>query len=436
MSVSLAVLNTKRAKLRNEMIALQRRAEEADPENGTMPPEMQSAFDAMKVALADLENAISNRAAVDAFERAESGRSLSGGDKKLELAMRAFRPGVAIAGAAGMRVDDGPEREISAEMARRSGRRVEGILIPYQSFHRPLERRVETTGGQAAGIIGTYLDESLYIDALRAAVVTARLGATYIPGLETNTDMPRLASTATAQWVAEGQPITTDTNEAFDKVSLRPHTVGAVVEFTRHTLLTSTPQVADAVRDDMVKVIARALDLAVLNGSGSPDPLGILNTPGLSKVSTAPNGGPLTWMGVLAMMQSVQLANAPEGSFGWAGDPQIRAAAMGTLRFPGVAAGVIMESPDSLAGYPFLSTTQIPLATEGTGTGLSTLIFGAWSEVIMALFGEGVEVVTNPYGNPQFNAGNVAVRVLCTADIAIKHIGSFCAATDVSAPTV
>ena len=433
MSVHLPSLLAKRTKIRDDMRAMQRRAEEADPENATMSPEAQAAFDALKVALQDLENAIANRAAVDAFERNETGRVLVNNDKQLEAAKRAFRPNMAIAGLAGLRVDDGPEREISQEMARRSGRKIEGLLIPYESFHRPLERRVVTPGGTGAGIIGTYLDETQYIDALRANIICARLGARYITGLDQNTDFPRLSAVATAQWVADGSAITTDTTEAFNKLSIRPHTVGSVVEFTRQMLLTSTPAVQDACRNDMVQVVARAIDLAALDGSGSPDPLGILNTSGLTVISNGTNGGSLSWPGVLALMEAVQLANAPETAMGFAGNPRVRASAMGTLRFAGVAAGTIMESPNELAGYPFAATTQLPLNTKGTGSNLSTLIFGAWDEVIIAMFGEGVEVLANPYGSPQFNAGNVAVRVLCTADVQLRHIASFAAMTDIVA---
>ncbi|MDQ2801715.1 MAG: phage major capsid protein [Pseudomonadota bacterium] len=433
MSVHLPSLLAKRTKIRDDMRAMQRRAEEADPENATMSPEAQSAFDALKVALADLESAISNRAAVDAFERSETGTSLGGGDRQLQTAKRAFRPEIAIAGLAGLRVDDGPEREISAEMARRSGRKLEGILLPWESFYRPIERRAETTTGAGAGLIGVYLDGSQYVDALRANLVCAKLGARYIAGLDQATDFPRLSATATAQWVLEGVALTTDTTQAWNKISLRPHTVGDVVEFTRNMLLTSTPAVQDAVRNDLVQVIARAIDLAVLAGSGSPDPFGILNTTGLTILSGGTNGGALTWPAVLALMESVQLANAPDQMLGWAGTPRVRAAAMGALRFAGVAAGTVMEDPDELAGYPFAATTQLPLNTKGTGSNLSTLIFGAWDEVIVGMFGEGIEVLANPYGTPQFNSGNIAVRCLASADVAIRHIASFAALTDLIA---
>ena len=437
MSASLASLNIKAAKIRADMHALQQRADEADPVDGTMTPEMQSAFDAMKVALSNLEAAISNRAAIDAFERAETGRPIAGGDAKLELAKRAFRTGIAIAAAAGLRVDDGPEREVQQEMQRRGKNRhaVEGgVLIPFEAFHKPVERRVLTPAGTGAGIEGVHLDPTLYIDALRAAMIVPKLGARYI-NLDLNTDMPRLATTAKAQWVLDGTPASEDTSESFDKVSLRAgrHVIG-ICEFTREMLLTSTPAVQDAVRDDLVQVLARAIDLAALAGSGNSDPLGVLNTPGLNIQSLDTNGGPITWGAVLGLLRAVQLANAPEPSIGFAGDPRIRAQAMNTLRFSGVAAGTVMESPDELAGYAYQSTTQLPLNTKGsTGVNLSTLIAGAWSELIVATFGDGISVLANPYGSPQFNSGNIQLRAICTADIGIRHISAFAALTDIAA---
>ena len=146
MAVSLPQLLAQRTATRDRLKDLQKRAEAADPAAGIMAPELQAEFDTAAATLAGLDRAISNRAAVDALERVETGTTLAGGDNKLELALRAFRPNVAIAGCAGLRIDDGPEREVSAELARRSGRKVEGMLMPWQCFHRPYRAaRVDTS---------------------------------------------------------------------------------------------------------------------------------------------------------------------------------------------------------------------------------------------------------------------------------------------------
>ena len=434
---TLAQLTAKRAKLRAEMLALQKRADEADPDNGTMPDDMQAIFDDLKQKLEELEAAINNRAALDAFERAEPGRPVVSADQRWISAKRAFRPGIAIAAAAGLMVDAGPEREVQQEMQRRSRGRsaINGAaLIPFEAFHKPVERRVLTPAGAGFGLEGVHLDAGLYIDALRAALIVPKLGARYI-NLDMNTDMPRLATTATAQWVLDGNSAATDTTESFDKVSLRAgrHVIG-ICEFTREMLLTSTPAVQDAVRDDLVQVLARAIDLAALAGTGNNDPLGVLNTPGLTIQSLGTNGGPITWAAVLALLESVELANAPEASIGFAGNPRIRASMMNTLRFPGINGSVpLMEKPDELAGYTYASTTQLPSNSKGSGSNLSTLICGAWSELVVAMFGDGISVLANPYGPNQYASGNIQLRAICTADVAVRHISAFAALTDVAA---
>jgi hypothetical protein len=60
-SVSLPSLLAKRAKPRADLIAPQKRAAEADPEDDTMDAATQAAFDTLRTALADLEAAISTR---------------------------------------------------------------------------------------------------------------------------------------------------------------------------------------------------------------------------------------------------------------------------------------------------------------------------------------------------------------------------------------
>jgi HK97 family phage major capsid protein len=387
---SMTALNARRAKVRDQMRALQEEADSGDGE-GVMTEAQQSAFDTLKQALDALEKAITNRAAIDDIDRQTRGLQIGGGsssgDGQWESRQRDFNITRAIAGASGLHVDDGPEREVSRELAKRSSRAVEGFMIPFKALHRPVETRVLTPGGTGAGIIGTYLDQSQYVDALRAAIVMARLGARYITGLDTQIDLPALDAVATAQWVADGSGITTDTSETFGKISLRPHTLGGIVEFTRFMLLTSTPAVQDAARNDLVQVIARGIDFAAIGGPGGVSPTGILNASGLTVVPIATNGGAATWASVLELIEAVQVANAPDQNLAFIGNPKVRAQLMNTLKFPGVSGSMaVMDDPNKLGGYDFASTTQCPSnGTKGTGTGLSTLIYGSMSEILIAM---------------------------------------------------
>ena len=436
MAVSLATLTTRRTALVAEMRAAQADAE-TGPGEGVMTPEQQAAFDAMKVALTNLENAIANRAAVDDLDRQTRGLQIGGGSAdQFEVAARGFNIARALAGAAGLHVDDGPEREISRELQKRSGKSIEGFLIPFQALSTRVEQRVLAPTGGGAGLVGTYLDASQYIDALRAALVCAKAGCRYLTGLDTLIDIPALSVVAQATWVADGSAIPTDAAETFGKISLRPRLLGGLVEFTRAQLITSTPAVQDAVRNDLVQVLARGIDAAVISGSGGLDPRGVLNQVGIGSVAISANGGPLTWAAVLALVESVQVANAPEDHQAFVGNPKVRAQLMNTLKFPGVSGSMaVMDKADDLGGYPYFSTTLCPAnGTKGTGSNLSTLIFGSWPEVLVGIWGAGVEILVNPWGSPQFAAGSVQVRALINADVALRHSASFAAISDIAAP--
>ena len=72
---------------------------------------------------------------VDDHERRMNGEPLTGrADTHFESACRDFSLRAAIAGAAGMNMDWSKERELSTELARRSGRSFQGVAVPLSVF--------------------------------------------------------------------------------------------------------------------------------------------------------------------------------------------------------------------------------------------------------------------------------------------------------------
>jgi HK97 family phage major capsid protein len=181
-------------------------------------------------------------------------------------------------------------------------------------------------------------------------------------------------------------------------------------------------------------VLARALDGAAINGTGSSnDPVGILNTTGIGSVSSGTTGGPITWPNVLALIEAVETANAPADARAFVGNPKVKAAAMQTPRVSGVALGMVMEAQDRLAGYPYASTTLCPSnLTKSTGTGLSALIFGSWSELLIGTW-NAIDLLVNPYAETPYQKGSIWVRAMMTVDIQVRHAASFAAAVDIAA---
>ncbi len=300
-----------------------------------------------------------------------------------------------------LNVDAGRERELSAELARRSGRRFEGMAIPLAIFRRPVrhEERVLTTaapgGGPGSNIIATDHMGAQFIDILRARMVVRQLGATVLNDLRGNVDIPRLKASGTAGWVAENAAISAADHQ-FEKAQLTPKHVGALAEFSRNMLLQSSPDIEALVRSDFADILAQAVDQAAINGGGSNEPDGILQTSGVD-TSVSMSSGP-TWATVLQLIETVETANSMGSAF--ATNPSAVRKMRSTAKVSSTDSVMIMEAPAMLAGFPLASTTNVPSTlTDGASPETldrSALIFGNWADLLIGYWSV-FDLLVNPY---------------------------------------
>jgi HK97 family phage major capsid protein len=416
--MKLRELLERRTKIVEEMRAI---TNQPTGDGGDLSAEQSTRFDALKTELAGLEKNIERQQTLDEAERRMQGTPLhTSGDRQLDDELRRFSLLRAIAMQVPdltTRVDCGRERELSQELAKRSGMAFQGVPVPMQVF----EKRV-TTGATGADLISTDLMAGQYIDSLRAALVIRRLGARVLSGLMGNVDIPKRTGSSTAAWVADNAAISA-TDGSFDKVSMTPKHVGARTEFSRNMLLQSSPDIEALVRDDFAAILARAVDLAAIQGGGSNEPVGILETPNLNTVADAS-----TWAKVLQLIETVEMENA-EGS-AWLTDPRVVRKLRSTAKVSSTDSVMIMQSPNELAGYPLISSSIVPggsLSPLGDGI----LIFGQWSDLLLGYWSV-FDLLVNPYESTAYSKGNVQVRGIITADVAVRHIESFAASTDVT----
>ena len=416
----------RRAKLVTQLREAQDQAD-ASSEDGAMSDDQVAAFDKIKAALVELEEALSRRALIEDAERRAAGTPIGArADQGFERSLHEFSIVKAIAAAAGMDVDAGREREVSQEIARRSGRQFQGIAVPVQALRRPVERRTITTTGSGGNLVATMLDGSQYVDLLRAALVIRQLGARVLTGLSANVDIPRMTSSAAVGWVAENQALSM-TGETFDKVALRPKHAGAIVELSRNMLQQSTPDVEQLVRDDLAQVLARALDSAAIFGAGGVEPVGILNTANVPVLPLGTNGAPLNYDAVADLMGLPLNANVMGESMGFLSNTKVRQHLVKMLNLQGQPLGLdtIFE------GQPQQWSNLVPASgTKGTGANLSAMIYGNWSDLIIGFWSE-LDVLVNPYDSAAYSKGNVLVRAMMTCDVAVRHPESFAAITDI-----
>ena len=374
----------------------------AESEKRDLSDNEQGAFNTGKTELERLERDIGNAEFLAEAERRAQGEPVNGGgDKRFEAELREFSLRKAIASQIpGLNVDAGREVEISRELERRAGRAAEGMLCPTAVF----EKRVVTTGlpagGPGANVIGTDWRGDMFIDRLRDAMVVRRLGVRVLDGLVGNVDIPKFKASATAAWIAENTALT-PSDVQFEKVSLAPKHVGVLTEVSRNMILQSSPDIEGILRDDFAAQLGAALDKAAIQGGGTNEPVGVLGTSGVTDVPGGTTGLALTYDNVVALIGAVAGANAlAQGSLGFLTNTKVTTKAATTLKNTAdTASNFIIPDPGSgtLAGYPLAVTNLVPSnLTKSTGTNLSALIFGAWSEMLIGYW-SAFDLLVNPY---------------------------------------
>lgn len=407
----------------------------AETEKRDLTADEVSKFGTLKTSIADLDAKIGRaQTLADAERSAPAIVHGKVGDGQFEERARDFSIVKAIRAAmpadlGGGGVDASFEREISQEVARRSGRTFEGIAVPDQVFLQ--ERRTLLTSDSAADLVPNVHRSDLFIDRLRSALVMERLGATVLSGLVGTVDIPRQTGSSAAQWVAEDGSLT-ESDAAFDDVTLSPKTVGAMTSYSRRTLLNASPSIEQIVRNDLAAVIASAIDEKAIAGDGAGNtPTGILNTNGIGSVAMGVNGGAPTWAAILSLIAELETDNA-EGTAFLANSKFVKKA-RGTVKVADTDSVMMMEAARELAGYPLAVTNAVPSnLTKGTlNAAASALIFGNFPDLLIGYW-SGVDILLNPYETTAYAKGRVLVRAMRDVDVAVRHPESFAAIKDIA----
>ncbi|MDX2074697.1 MAG: phage major capsid protein [Alphaproteobacteria bacterium] len=306
----------------------------------------------------------------------------------------------------------GFELEVSRAAAEKSNKEVRGILIPAEVLAASFGKRDLTKGTSTAGghTVATDLLGSSFIDILRKRAVVQQLGATLMTGLVGNVAIPRQTGAATAYWVAEsGAP--TESQQAFDQVTLSPKTVGAYTDYSRKLFLQSSLDIESFVRNDLARVIALEIDRAALYGSGSSNqPLGIKDTTNVNTVDFAADAP--TWAEVVDLESQIAADNADIGALKYL----ISAAGRGALKTAkkDSGSGIFIIEDNKINGYGFEVSNQVASGDYW---------FGNWSDLMIGMW-SGLDLMVDPITGA--TSGTVRIVALQDMDSAVRHPESFC----------
>lgn len=313
------------------------------------------------------------------------------------------------------------ELELGHELTRQVGRNPQGVHAPLSALMPAALQRdltVGTGGGSTGGkLVATNLLADRFIDLLRnrAAIMPH---ATVLGGLVGNVAIPRQTGPGTSYWVAEGEA-PTESAQAFDQVTMSPKTLGAFVDVSRKLILQGTPQALEIVKSDLTAALGLAIDLAAVQGGGTNEPTGILETSGVSSTDLA--GAALTWAHVVGLETTIASANVDDEGIMYLMHPAVAGLLRERTAVATYGSEPMLTGPRTdarLNGRRAIISNQVPTGTLIAGN-LRDLIVGQWGVL---------DLLVDPYSAS--TTGTVRVVALQDVDIALRHTASFAALTN------
>jgi HK97 family phage major capsid protein len=329
----------------------------------------------------------------------------------------------------GANVDAGFERELSAEIATRTGRQAEGIYIPsdVMAGQRAAAQRDFNVGtaGEAGNLVATNVMGDMFTDVLRPSLVMAGLGMTILPGLRGNVAIPRKSVAGTLAMLTE-IAAASETQPTTVLATLSPKRISAFTEPSKQAIIQSEIGVEAMIRDDLVTGAAVLIENQGINGSGtSPNARGIRNVVGVGSVVGGTNGLALAWSHITGLEAACANANAAATArAGYLINTKVVNTSKNTLKAAGLP--FIWDNGSSpLNGYRAGVTNNVPsnLVKGTSGAVCSSLVFSSdWSMFVLGLFG-GLDVTVDPY--TLATTGQVRITLNQFIDFLCRQPGAF-----------
>jgi HK97 family phage major capsid protein len=333
------------------------------------------------------------------------------------------------------------ETEISDALQRASGSESHGgLFVPWSIRHSwapVVQRRSGLDSGTAtAGAELKFTAPGEFIKFLYNQMRVKELGARTIAGLRENVSYPVQTGKSSGEWVSEnpGSDVS-DSALTLGSIASSPKTYQSTSSYSRQLLAQSAIDVDTLVREDLARDMALALDSVAILGGGSNQPTGIGATSGVQTYATladSGNGGVLSWDDIVEMSQKLEDANTDQlGDGGWLTTPGVKSSLKRTARLGNTIGLPIWADDDTVDGYEARSSNQVSkTGTKGSGTNLHTLIRGIFEQLVISLWGQGFELIVDPYRLKK--QGMIELTTFMLTDVTVKYPAAFVVAKYIS----
>lgn len=314
------------------------------------------------------------------------------------------------------------EKEMRAAGKTLSGVGIPTVLLGLRTFDNN-NITSATEGKEFAAIT-----EWSYIDALRDAMLGAKLGVRYIPGMQGNARIVK-GGGVTASWLAE-EAAAGKVKDSFGTIDMTPHRLQILGGYTYDLLKQSALPVERILWDELIRAHAQALDAAIFTGSGSSgQPTGVLNTEGIGSVAGGTNGAAITYANLVKLETAVGNANGLFGRLAYVTNSKVAGAAKSTPQVAGFPRYIMEDGRAN--GFDVHVTNAIPSnLTKGSASGVcSAVIFGNWEEVLVPQWG-GLDMIVDPFSSKA--KGVVELTAIAYHDVCVRRPACFAAIKDIT----
>lgn len=285
-------------------------------------------------------------------------------------------------------LDERAQEVVTAGIAemRKAGQSYSGQIVLPVEERADIQATVATKGQENVAE-----DKLGILEPLRANLVLAKAGATYMTGLVGNVSIPAYSG-SNVGWAGE-VVAASDGAGTFSEVNLEPKRLTAYIDVSKQFLIQDSNSAEEMLKRDIVAAISNKLEATILGSEAgsSTQPAGMFN--GVTADEAA-----VTYKDIVKMEADLENENV-RGDIKFIVSPSAKADLKTTDK--GNDTGKYLMEGNEINGYPVLCTS----AVAGKG-----IVMGNWSDYVIGQWG-GIDLTVDPYTQ----AANGKVRLVINA---------------------
>jgi HK97 family phage major capsid protein len=271
-----------------------------------------------------------------------------------------------------------------------------------------LHQRDLLAAGNGSG--SEHLVDGIAVRPLELPLTGSRIGAAgarFLTGATRPVRIPAVGVSPTLTWLQnESDSLTPDSATELTAHGASFNTAGLSVKSSRQLMLQAP--VESILNQLLIQIGNDTIDTGAINGSGANgEPLGALEHPDVPSVTAATGNLP-----ALGEMEEASVsAGANDANLTWLAAPNVRHLFRSRL----ITGGAVPIWPEStLLGHRTVTTPKMPAGS---------LLVGDFSNMLIVLYGRGLEVLADPFSD--FKSGVVCFQVRLQMSVVLPYPASF-----------